>query len=102
MSKPIRVLTTLERFEILGHRPPSPGGNPTGAREAFGYEIAKRNNMRGEPTEDDSTGGWAHDPFGHSATGFVMNVSDLPDFDLQFPNHPLTMARELLRTVGAS
>jgi len=77
-------------------------GNPTGAREAFCYEIAKRNNVLNEPTEDDPTGGWARDPFDDSATGFVMNFSELPDFDEEFPDHPLTMARELLRTVAAS
>ena len=31
-----------------------------------------------------------------------MNMSELPDFDEQFPNHPLTMARELLRNIAAS
>lgn len=54
------------------------------------------------PTQDDPTGGWAHDPFDHSTTGFVMNMSELPDFDEQFPSHPLTMARELLRNIAAS
>ena len=77
-------------------------GDVTGMREAFVYEMATRRNMLSEPTEDDPTGGWAHDPFDHSTAGFVMNMSELPDFDDQFPSHPLSMARELLRGVAAS
>ena len=38
--------------------------------------------------------------FSTSTTGFVMNMSELPDFDQQFPGHPLTMARELLRSIA--
>lgn len=77
-------------------------GDVTGMREAVVYEMAQRHNMLHEPTPDDPTGGWAHDPFDHSTTGFVMNMSELPDFDRQFPGHPLTMARDLLRTIAAS
>ena len=77
-------------------------GDLTGTREAFVYEMAQRGNMLHEPTEDDSTGGWAHDPFDYSTKGFVMNMSELPDFDEQFPGHPLTMARELLRNISSS
>lgn len=85
--------------QILGH---FDEGDLTGAREAFVYEIAMRRNMLGEPTAEDPTGGWAHDPFDYSTTGFVMNMSELPDFDEQFPGHPLTMARELLRSIADS
>jgi hypothetical protein len=77
-------------------------GDVTGIREAVVYEIAMSRNMLSEPTEDDPTGGWAHDPFDHSTAGFVMNISELPDFDERFPSHPLSMARELLRVVAAS
>lgn len=59
--------------------------------------MASCQNLLNEPTEDDPTGGWAHDPFDNSTTGFVMNISELPDFDQQFPHQPLTMARELFR-----
>lgn len=77
-------------------------GNLTGARDAMVYEMARRNNMVGEPTANDPSGGWAHDPFDHSTTGFVMNMSELPRFDEQFPAHPLSMARELLRSIAGS
>ena len=70
------------------------------AHEAFVYEMSQRRNMLQEPTEDDRTGGWTHGPYDHSTTGFVMNMSELPDFDQQFPSHPLTMARELLRSIA--
>lgn len=72
----------------------------TGMREAFVYEMAQRHNMLHESTPDYPTGGWAHDPYDHSTTGFVMNMSELPDFDEQFPSHPLTLARELLRSIA--
>jgi hypothetical protein len=75
-------------------------GDLTGMREAFVYEMAQRRDMLQEATEDDPTGGWAHDPFDYSTTGFVMNMSELSDFDEQFPCHPLTMARELLRSIA--
>ena len=77
-------------------------GNLTGMRDAMVYELAQRNNMVGEPTADDPSGGWAHDPFDHSTTGFVMNMSELPRFDEQFPGHPLSMARELLRAIAGA
>lgn len=75
-------------------------GSLTGMRDAFVYEMAQRSNMLEEPTADDPTGGWARDPFDHSNRGFVMNMSELPDFDKQFPNHPLTLARALLRNIS--
>ena len=77
-------------------------GDVTGIREAVGYEMALHNNMLHEPTPDDPTGGWAHDPYDHSTNGFVMNMSELSDFDQQFPGHPLTLARELLQTIAES
>ena len=77
-------------------------GDLTGTREAFVYEMARRGNMLHEPTEDDPTGGWARDPFDYSTAGFVMNMSELPDFDGQFRSHPLTLARELLRNIADS
>ena len=76
-------------------------GDVTGMREAFVYEIAQRRNMLHERTPGDPTGGWAHDPYDHSTTGFVMNMSELPNFDQQFPGHPVTLARELLRSIAA-
>jgi hypothetical protein len=86
-------------MQIRGH---FDEGTVTGMREAVVYEMAQRSNMLREPTEDDPTGGWAHDPFDHSTRGFVMNMSELPDFDEQFPKHPLTLARELLRNIADS
>ncbi|MDV3136669.1 hypothetical protein [Mycobacterium sp. 29Ha] len=86
-------------LQIRGH---FDEGDLTGTREAIVYEMAQRHNMLHEPTAGDPTGGWAHDPFDHSTTGFVMNMSELPDFDEQFPSHPLTMTRELLRNIADS
>lgn len=77
-------------------------GETAGVREASVYEMARQAKMLGDPTPDDPSGGWARDPYDGSTTGFVMNMSELPDFDEQFPGHPLSMARELLRSVAAS
>lgn len=77
-------------------------GETTGVREAAVYEMARQRNLLVEPTPNDPSGGWARDPYDGSTTGFVMNMSELPDFDAQFPGHPLSMARELLRSVAAS
>lgn len=86
-------------LQIRGH---FDEGDVTGMRDAFVYELAMRRDMLREPTPDDPTGGWARDPFDRSTTGFVMNMSEVPDFDAQFPNHPLSMARELLRNIADS
>jgi hypothetical protein len=56
-------------------------GDLTGTREAVVHEMAQRHNMLHEPTPDDPNGAWVHDPYDHSTTGFVMNMSELPDFD---------------------
>ena len=84
-------------MQIRGH---FDEGDVTGTREAVVYEMARRHNMLHEPTAEDPTGGWARDPFDYSTKGFVMNMSELLDFDGQFPSHPLTMARELLRNIS--
>ena len=86
-------------MQIRGH---FDEGEVTGTREAVVYEMARRHDMLHEPTAEDASGGWAHDPFDHSTDGFVMNMSELPDFDGQFPGHPLTLARELLRNIAES
>jgi hypothetical protein len=42
------------------------------------------------------------DPYNGSTTAFVMNMSELRDFDEHFPTHPVWMAWELLASVVAS
>ncbi|MDX1876991.1 hypothetical protein SBE55_04075 [Mycolicibacterium sp. 141076] len=77
-------------------------GDTTGVRDATVYEIARQNQWPREPTADDQTGGWARDPYTGLSRGFVMNMSELPDFDGQFPAHPLSMAREVIGAVRVS
>lgn len=77
-------------------------GHTTGLRDATVYEIARQNDWLREPTADDPMGGWSRDPYTGSHAGFVMNMSELPEFDDQFPTHPLSMAREVLEAVRAS
>lgn len=84
----------VQGFFIEGHK--------TGMRDAAVYEIARQNDWLQEPTADDPMGGWARDPYTGLRTGFVMNMSELPDFDGQFPAHPLSMAREVIGAVRVS
>lgn len=77
-------------------------GDTTGVRDATVHEIARQNQWLREPTTDDQTGGWARDPYTGLSSGLVMNMSELPDFDGQFPTHPLSMAREVVAAVRAS
>lgn len=77
-------------------------GDTTGLRDTTVYEIARQRDWITEPTTDDPTGGWARDPYTGVRTGFVMNMSELPEFDGQFPTHPLSMAREVLGAVRLS
>lgn len=84
----------VQGFFIEGHK--------TGMREAAVYEIARQNDWLQEPTADDPMCGWARDRYSGLSTGFVMNMSELPDFDGDFPAHPLSMAREIIAAVRAS
>ena len=77
-------------------------GRTTGMRDAAVYEIARQNDWLHEPTADDPMGGWARDPYSGLSAGLVMNMSELPDFDGDFPAHPLSMAREIIAAVRAS
>lgn len=44
--------------------------------------------------------GWSSDPYDPSFTkGIPMNLSESEEYDAQFPNHPLTVMRKLLREI---
>lgn len=64
----------------------------TGLRESVLYAAMRRKGIVGDSFE-----GWSEDPYDPSFTkGFLMNKSELKQFDEAFPEHPLSMARELM------
>lgn len=73
-------------------------GNPTGARMRWSMKWLGATWWGRRPRMIQAAAGRAT-PFDHSTTGFVMNMSELPRFDEQFLAHPLSMARELLRSI---
>lgn len=69
----------------------------TGQREALVYAM-----LKSDGTLDKLGGldGWSVDPYDHSfKNDFLMNLSELEQFDESFPNHPLTMARQMIKQV---
>lgn len=64
----------------------------TGVRDALVFEAYKR---KGEFS--DNTDGWMQDPYDPEYThGIRMNLSEQVGIDKSFPEHPLSMARELV------
>lgn len=68
----------------------------TGMRDTMVYELFSREN----PNRENPFDGWSCDPYDSSyEKGFLMNVSEKPEFDSFFPDHPLTKARDLVRYI---
>lgn len=70
----------------------------TGRRDTFVFELERRNNnIR---FEDNRVIGWNRDPYDEFITsGFLMNLSEQKKYDSMFPNHPLSLLRELARFI---
>jgi hypothetical protein len=69
----------------------------TGVRDSF--VLAKQLSTR-ESTTDIKSGqliGWLDDPYDSSEVGtMTRNIAECPEYDLQFPDHPLSRARWVL------
>lgn len=64
----------------------------TGMRAAMVYELMRRENQVGPAME-----GWSKDPYDESHTrGFLANLSEREEFDVMFPEDPLSMARSFV------
>ena len=71
----------------------------TGIRDSVVYEMCRRQNLVG--TENDPFSGWMQDPYDDTIReGTLMNLSELEEFDKQFPGFPLSMCREFVRAVN--
>lgn len=67
-------------------------------RQAQTLEYARQKGYVGENLEN-----WAKDPYDPDFTkGALTNFSELPGFDQAFPQHPLSLCRELVGIVAAA
>jgi len=67
----------------------------TGLRDAVVYELARRDGKVTNMFE-----GWVNDPYDPDYTqGLRMNLSELPEYDAMFPNHPLSVLRQFAQAV---
>jgi ribosomal protein L37AE/L43A len=69
----------------------------TGARDTLVYALLRNQGiLDGEDME-----GWTADPYdAEYKKGFLMNMSEKPEFDAMFPNHPLSMIRDFIKFVS--
>lgn len=68
---------------------------PTGARAAAVYAF-----LRGKGEVGPNLEGWSKDPYDEGHTrGFLMNLSEREEFDVMFPEDPLSMARSFVRCI---
>ena len=70
----------------------------TGIRDTTVYELCRRNGSVG--SDNDPFTGWKLDPYDCAdKDGLMMNLSEQEQYDEHFPAHPLSMCRELIRTL---
>lgn len=75
----------------------------TGMRESIGIELlAKAKEQAGEPVDmtEIMENNWFRDPYDPDyKKGFLMNRSEDSELDAMFPEHPLSLVRQLVRYV---
>ena len=72
----------------------------TGTRDNAVYQYYRSKGLIG--TSEDPFKGWTRDPYDESiSNGALMNISELEQFDEMFPGFPLSICRELVRTIKA-
>jgi len=70
----------------------------TGQRDDAVYELCRRQGLVG--ISGNPFAGWIKDPYDETIhEGVLMNLSELEQFDKQFPESPLSMCREFVRTL---
>lgn len=74
-------------------------GTVTGIRDMTVYEICRKKGLVGDPKNEFE--GWTCDPYySDFRKGVLMNLSKQEQYDSMFPDHPLTLCRDLLRTIA--
>lgn len=75
-------------------------GDTTGIRDNTVFAMLRGKGLIG--SEEDPFDGWCQDPYDADITeGALMNASEEEEFDEMFPDFPLSLCRELIRTVIA-
>ena len=70
----------------------------TGVRDSTVYEMCRRDGTVGDA--EDPFRDWAKDPYDPEYTkGALMNLSEQEKYDEMFPDFPLSMCRELVRSI---
>lgn len=73
-------------------------GPTTGIRAAATYSM-----LRNKGAVDADMGNWAADPYDPTIRhGFLANMGESQEFDGLFPEHPLSLARDMVARVAAS
>ena len=82
LSGPETDMVIQSQFDEMGK---------TGQRDAAVFAYARQQGMVGDHME-----GWARDPYDETVTeGMLMNLSEQRALDEAFPNHPLSVMRQL-------
>ena len=70
----------------------------TGIRDAIIVDEALRDGrVTFDPDREEFLEGWMHDPYDPALHGgFHWNLSEAPEDDVRFPNHPLSRLRPVL------
>jgi len=70
----------------------------TGIRDAIIVDEALRDGrVTFDPDREEFLEGWMHDPYDPTLHGgFHWNLSEAPEYDVRFPNHPLSRLRLVL------
>lgn len=73
-------------------------GPMTGIRAAATYSL-----LRDKGIVDADMSNWAADPYDSTIRqGYLANMGESQEFDELFPEHPLTLARDMVALVAAS
>ena len=68
----------------------------TGIRDTAVYEMFRREN----PNIENSFDGWMRDPYDETyKNGYLMNMSEKAEYDIQFPKHPLSELRRYVEYI---
>jgi hypothetical protein len=99
LQKPHGVQYNLT-LQLLAERPFQLQGffaeaGTTGERDTVVYLLWSQAQAKGQITAE--TAPWMRDPYSGSTDGFARNYSEAERFDEMFPNHPLSVARALVR-----
>jgi len=100
LAEPHGVQYTLTFQEIIGDKIVFLQGSfeedgTTGLRDNIVYGLLKDSGKIG--TDENPFEGWTRDPYDETITkGALMNLSELRQFDSEFPGSPLMICRELV------